>query len=123
MISTVTSCCASPSRSPPEIVGEAAKQVSRDLQRVSSAGAEQLRELAERPTGVPGVVGVLLGGSRARGEHTPDSDDHPGVEPGRRHGDPVYGEKREVRGDTGPSDPVVIRVITCIVPETASSTA
>jgi predicted nucleotidyltransferase len=31
-------------------------------------------ELAERLTGVPGIVGVLLGGSRARGTHTPDSD-------------------------------------------------
>lgn len=34
----------------------------------------QLRGLADRLTGVAGVVGVLLGGSRARGEHTPDSD-------------------------------------------------
>jgi len=31
-------------------------------------------ELAERLTGVPGIVGVLLGGSRARGTHTADSD-------------------------------------------------
>jgi hypothetical protein len=33
-----------------------------------------LRELADRLVAVPGVVGVMLGGSRARGEHTPDSD-------------------------------------------------
>jgi predicted nucleotidyltransferase len=31
-------------------------------------------ELAGRLAGVPGIVGVLLGGSRARGAHTPDSD-------------------------------------------------
>lgn len=30
--------------------------------------------MTERLTGVPGVVGVALGGSRARGEHAPDSD-------------------------------------------------
>ncbi len=35
---------------------------------------EQLRELAERLAGVSGVAGVLLGGSRARGECTPESD-------------------------------------------------
>ncbi|MEV6597299.1 nucleotidyltransferase domain-containing protein [Actinoplanes sp. NPDC051346] len=34
----------------------------------------RLRELAARLVAVPGVVGVLLGGSRARGTHTPDSD-------------------------------------------------
>jgi hypothetical protein len=34
----------------------------------------RLAELAGRLTGVPGVVGVLLGGSRARRVHTPDSD-------------------------------------------------
>jgi hypothetical protein len=34
----------------------------------------ELRELAGRLCGVPGVRGVLLGGSRARGTHTPDSD-------------------------------------------------
>jgi predicted nucleotidyltransferase len=34
----------------------------------------ELRAVAERVTGVPGVVGVVLGGSRARGEHRPDSD-------------------------------------------------
>lgn len=33
-----------------------------------------LRRLAERIAGVPGIVGVALGGSRARGEHQPDSD-------------------------------------------------
>ncbi|OAH11612.1 nucleotidyltransferase domain protein [Streptomyces jeddahensis] len=31
-------------------------------------------EIAERLTGVGGVVGVCLGGSRARGAHSPDSD-------------------------------------------------
>lgn len=35
---------------------------------------DRLRELAQRLTAVPGVVGVVLGGSRARGDHTPDSD-------------------------------------------------
>lgn len=39
----------------------------------------RLAELAERLTAVPGVVGVLLGGSRARGTHTPDSDTDLGV--------------------------------------------
>jgi hypothetical protein len=33
-----------------------------------------LDELAHRIVGVPGVVAVLLGGSRARGDHAPDSD-------------------------------------------------
>jgi Nucleotidyltransferase domain len=35
---------------------------------------ERLRDLAGRLVEVPGVVGVLLGGSRARGTHTPESD-------------------------------------------------
>ncbi|WP_201787285.1 hypothetical protein [Actinoplanes sp. TFC3] len=30
-----------------------------------------MHEFAVRLTGVPGVLGVLLGGSRARGTHTP----------------------------------------------------
>lgn len=34
----------------------------------------QLRQLADRLTEVPGVIGVLLGGSRARGDHLPESD-------------------------------------------------
>jgi hypothetical protein len=34
----------------------------------------RLGELAARLVEVPGVVGVLLGGSRARGTHTPESD-------------------------------------------------
>lgn len=34
----------------------------------------QLTELAEQLAAVEGVVGVLLGGSRARREHTPESD-------------------------------------------------
>jgi hypothetical protein len=37
-------------------------------------GQEELRALAERLTGVDGVIGVLLGGSRARGDHRPESD-------------------------------------------------
>ncbi|MDT5042163.1 MAG: hypothetical protein QOE51_3148 [Actinoplanes sp.] len=36
--------------------------------------AERLREVAGRLVAVPGVIGVLLGGSRARGTHTPESD-------------------------------------------------
>lgn len=43
------------------------------------ADDERWREVAERLTGVAGVVGVLLGGSRARGEHTPESDVDLGV--------------------------------------------
>jgi hypothetical protein len=35
---------------------------------------ERLQGLAGRVVEVPGVVGVLLGGSRARGEYVPDSD-------------------------------------------------
>ena len=35
---------------------------------------ERLGEMAARLAGVPGIVGVLLGGSRARGEHTAESD-------------------------------------------------
>jgi predicted nucleotidyltransferase len=35
---------------------------------------EELTTLAQRLCEVDGVVGVLLGGSRARGEHTPESD-------------------------------------------------
>ncbi|MFD7583973.1 nucleotidyltransferase domain-containing protein [Kitasatospora sp. NPDC059811] len=33
-----------------------------------------IEEMANRLAEVPGVVGVMLGGSRARGEHRPDSD-------------------------------------------------
>ncbi|MFG2888228.1 nucleotidyltransferase domain-containing protein [Streptomyces sp. NPDC048248] len=35
---------------------------------------DRLREIADRLTEVGGVVGVCLGGSRARGTHRPDSD-------------------------------------------------
>jgi hypothetical protein len=42
-------------------------------------GEERLLEMAERLAGVPGVIGVLLGGSRARGTHTPESDTDLGV--------------------------------------------
>jgi hypothetical protein len=35
---------------------------------------ERLGELAARVAEVPGVIGVVLGGSRARGTHIPDSD-------------------------------------------------
>ena len=35
---------------------------------------DRLREIADQLVAVPGVVGVMLGGSRARGEHSPDSD-------------------------------------------------
>ena len=34
----------------------------------------RLHDMAARLVGIPGVVGVLLGGSRARGTHTPESD-------------------------------------------------
>lgn len=40
---------------------------------------ETLRGLARQMTAVPGVMGVLLGGSRARGDHTPESDVDLGV--------------------------------------------
>ncbi|MEU7902739.1 nucleotidyltransferase domain-containing protein [Actinoplanes sp. NPDC049118] len=39
----------------------------------------RLHELAASLAEVPGVTGVLLGGSRARGTHTPDSDTDLGV--------------------------------------------
>jgi hypothetical protein len=39
----------------------------------------RLHELAVRLAEVPGVVGVLLGGSRARGTHTPESDTDLGI--------------------------------------------
>ena len=35
---------------------------------------DQLLRLSERLVAVPGITGVMLGGSRARGEHTADSD-------------------------------------------------
>ena len=35
---------------------------------------EDLRKLGQRLCEVDGVIGVVLGGSRARGEHTPESD-------------------------------------------------
>lgn len=35
---------------------------------------EVIKEMADRLAGVPGVSGVMLGGSRARGEHRPESD-------------------------------------------------
>lgn len=39
-----------------------------------SLNDEQLHELAHELTAIPGVLGVVLGGSRARGTHTPESD-------------------------------------------------
>jgi hypothetical protein len=42
-------------------------------------GDEELGDLARRMTEVGGVVGVVLGGSRARGTHTPGSDVDLGV--------------------------------------------
>lgn len=42
---------------------------------------ERLLELAQRVAEVHGVVGIVLGGSRARGAHAPDSD----TEIGRAH--------------------------------------
>ena len=37
-------------------------------------GEQRLVNLADRVVEVSGVVGVVLGDSRARGEHTEDSD-------------------------------------------------
>ncbi|RSM98741.1 DNA polymerase subunit beta [Nonomuraea sp. WAC 01424] len=42
---------------------------------------ERLREIAGRLAEVPGVVAVVLGGSRARGTHRPDSDYDLGLYP------------------------------------------
>jgi len=39
----------------------------------------RLLELAERVAEVPGVAGIVLGGSRARGSHAPDSDTDVGL--------------------------------------------
>jgi predicted nucleotidyltransferase len=39
-----------------------------------SISDEYLTRLADRLTSVPGVVAVLLGGSRARGDQVPESD-------------------------------------------------
>ena len=50
-----------------------------------------LNVMAARLAQVPGVVGVLLGGSRARGEHTPESDWDLGV---YYRGAPDLGELR-----------------------------
>src|SRR5215213_5757569 len=35
---------------------------------------DQLRRLSQRLVAIPGVAGVMLGGSRARGDHAADSD-------------------------------------------------
>jgi predicted nucleotidyltransferase len=51
----------------------------RDDARVVALSDERMRELAARLTAVPGVVAVLLGGSRARGTHRADSDTDLGV--------------------------------------------
>ncbi len=45
----------------------------RENARVALTDA-RLREVAGKIAAVPGVTGVVLGGSRARNEHTPDSD-------------------------------------------------
>jgi hypothetical protein len=47
---------------------------SSDPATAESVAPEALRALSGRICSVPGIVGVLLGGSRARGEHTPSSD-------------------------------------------------
>jgi Nucleotidyltransferase domain len=51
---------------------------ARAVRRVRDDGGvleeRRLRELAERLVGVPGMRAVVLGGSRARGEHTAESD-------------------------------------------------
>lgn len=33
-----------------------------------------IQDIKEELDGLPGVVGIVLGGSRARGTHSPDSD-------------------------------------------------
>jgi predicted nucleotidyltransferase len=50
----------------------------RDNARVALTDA-RLRELAGKLAAVPGVAGVVLGGSRARNEHTPESDTDLGI--------------------------------------------
>ena len=56
---------------------------------------EDLNVMASRLAQVPGVVGVLLGGSRARGEHTAESDWDLGV---YYRGAPDLGELRALAG-------------------------
>ncbi|MFJ2779372.1 nucleotidyltransferase domain-containing protein [Kitasatospora sp. NPDC087315] len=54
-----------------------------------------IESMAGRLAGVPGVVGVLLGGSRARGEHRPESDWDLGV---YYRGEPDLGALRALAG-------------------------
>jgi predicted nucleotidyltransferase len=46
---------------------------------VRTLADDRVRHQAVRLSRVPGVIGVMLGGSRARGEHTPESDFDLGV--------------------------------------------
>ncbi len=64
----------------------------------------ELLAVAERLVQVPGVVGVALGGSRARGDHTPDSD----VDVGLYYRPPldVPALRRLAREVAGPGDDV-----------------
>ena len=60
----------------------------------------RVAELARRLTGVGGVQAVLLGGSRARGDHTPESDVDLGVYyRGPLDVDALGGLARELGGD------------------------
>ncbi|WNV74300.1 nucleotidyltransferase domain-containing protein [Geodermatophilus sp. DSM 44513] len=59
---------------PPSDTASAARVVSRVGEDDQVLGEQRLGNLADHVVGVSGVVGVVLGGSRARGEHTRDSD-------------------------------------------------
>ncbi len=57
-----------------ESPGEVPTQPTAVTERAREVDEQALKEIAARLVTVPGVVAVVLGGSRARGTHRPDSD-------------------------------------------------